>query len=93
MAGVKGKSGGARPAAGRKSKAEEMGLSALLDKCWTVAAREKCIRSLAQKATKGEIEAIKLLMSYAFGKPRESVDLTHAGGIEIVYVNNWRAND
>lgn len=86
MPGQKGRSG-------RKTKAEEMGLNALLDKCWTVAEREKCIRSLARQASAGELEAIKLLMSYAFGKPRESVDLTHAGGIEIVYVNDWRARE
>lgn len=82
---------GAKGRSGRKTKAEEMGLNALLDKCWSVVEREKCIKSLAKNASAGDMDAIKLLMSYTFGKPRESVDLTHAGGIEIVYVNDWRA--
>lgn len=92
MAGVAGK-GGQKGRSGRKTKAEEMGLTALLDKCWTAADREKCIRSLAKNAASGDMDAIKLLMSYTFGKPRESVDLTHTGGIEIVYVNDWRARE
>lgn len=70
-AGIKGNSGGKKGRSGRKSKAEEMGLVALLDKCWTQAAREKCIKTLATQANRGEIEAVKLLMSYTFGKPTE----------------------
>jgi hypothetical protein len=71
--------GGKRPGAGRKSKAEEMGLAALLDKCWTQADREKCIRELARLASAGEMEPIKLLMAYAYGKPTEHKDITSNG--------------
>jgi hypothetical protein len=91
MAGVKGKSGGVRPNSGRKSRAEEMGLAALLDKCWSVADREACIRSLAKQASQGDIDAVKLLLSYAFGKPKESVDVQQSGRIEVLYVNDWRS--
>lgn len=74
---------------GRKSKAEEMGLAALLDKCWTVEQREACIRSLAANASAGDMDSIKLLMAYTFGKPRESVDLTSDGEVilKVIYGN------
>ena len=79
MPGVKG-SGGQKGRSGRKSKAEEMGLEALLDKCWTVAEREKCIRVLARTANDplsgDRMDAVKLLMGYAFGKPVEKKQIS-----------------
>lgn len=82
MAGVKGK-GGKKGASGRKSRAEEMGLQALLDKCWTVEDREKCIRALAKSANDplsgDRMDAVKLLMGYTFGKPTEHKDITSNG--------------
>jgi hypothetical protein len=89
MAGIKGH-GGRKGKSGRKSKAEEMGLAALLNKCWTQEDRENCILALAQTAANpasdDRMDAAKLLMSYAFGKPTEKVE--HAGGeglpIEVV---------
>lgn len=77
--------GGKRPNSGRKSKAEELGLQALLDKCWTQVDREKCISALAKKAAQGENDAIKLLMSYTYGTPKATVDLNHAGSITTNY--------
>lgn len=80
MAGIPG-SGGKKGRSGRKSKAEEMGLKALLDKCWTVKDREACIMKLAKTANDplagDRMDAAKLLMSYAFGKPKESIE--HSG--------------
>ena len=67
-----------------------MGLQALLDKCWTNADREKCIRSLASNANAGDMDSIKLLLSYTFGKPKETVDMKQSGRIEVLYVNDWR---
>lgn len=82
MAGIKGK-GGKKGASGRKSKAEEFGLQELLNKCWTTADREKCIKALAKAASdplsSDRIDAVKLLMGYAYGKPREMVDVTSNG--------------
>jgi hypothetical protein len=72
MAGVKGK-GGVKGRSGRKSKAEELGLTALLDECWTVDSRKKTIKKLASLANAGNLEAIKILMAYTFGKPKETV--------------------
>lgn len=81
MADGRKNNGGRRPNSGRKSKAEELGLVALLDKCWTLQDREQCIRGLAKSAndplSNDRMDATKLLMSYAFGKPKESVE--HSG--------------
>lgn len=76
MAGVPGK-GGKKGRSGRPSKAALMGLAALLDKCWTPADREKCISTLAAKANQGDMDAVKLLMAYTFGKPVERKE--HSG--------------
>ena len=78
----KTKKGGTRPNAGRKSKAEEMGLKQLLDKCWTEKDRGDCIKTLASRASKGKLEPIKLLMAYTFGKPKESVE--YSGELKTV---------
>lgn len=92
MADGRKNNGGKRLGAGRKSKAEELGLASLLDKCWTLKQREECIRSLATNAANGEMDAIKLLMAYTFGKPRESVDVNQSGQVvlKVEYVNDWR---
>lgn len=90
MADGRKKNGGSRSNAGRKSKAEEMGLLALLDKCWTKEDREACILSLAETANdpkaSDRMDAVKLLMSYAFGKPKEKHEHLGEGGgpVEIV---------
>lgn len=74
MPGVKGKSG-------RKTKAQELGLVALLDKCWSMASRERCITKLAEDCESEEFhvrnESRRLLLAYTFGKPKESVE--HSG--------------
>jgi hypothetical protein len=82
MSGCKG-NGGKRQGAGRKSKAEELGLQKLLDKCWTQAERRACIKKLAQDAKskdfKERSESRKLLLAYAFGKPKERHDVNLDG--------------
>src|SRR4051794_18273521 len=83
MPGQKGNRGGAKGRSGRKSKAEEMGLQALLDKCWTQADREKCLKVLAGNAKLGDMESIKLLMSYAYGKPVDRKEIAGKGGEPI----------
>jgi hypothetical protein len=77
--------GGPRPNSGRKSKAEEMGLMALLDKCWTVADREACVVALARKAKCGDMEATKLLFNYAFGRPKEHKEVSGSRTIRVIY--------
>jgi hypothetical protein len=79
MPGVKGK-GGIKGRSGRKSKAEEMGLASLLEKCWTLEDRQACIIGLANRAAAGDIESIKLLMAYTYGKPTEKHELSGKDG-------------
>lgn len=83
MPGVKGNSGGKKGRSGRKSKAEEMGLKALLDKCFTQADRETLIKNLVKEARRAPLmnmEAAKLLLAYTFGKPVEKHELTGSEG-------------
>ena len=76
--------GGARPNSGRKSKAEEMGLVALLDKCFTQKDRESCIQKLAEDCQSEDFhernESRKLLLAYTFGKPTEKHEHSGEGG-------------
>jgi hypothetical protein len=76
--------GGKRPGAGRKSKAEEMGLKALLDKCFTPKERETVMRRLVQDASSIEPNvrdaARKLLLAYTFGQPTARTELTGIDG-------------
>lgn len=88
--GVKGNKGGARGRSGRKSKAEEMGLVALLNKCVTARDREACINQLAIDCQSEDFherhESRKLLLAYVFGKPKEQVQHTgeDGGPIEVI---------
>lgn len=89
MSDLRKRNGGARANAGRKSKAEEMGLVALLEKCVTPKDREVCISKLAQDCKSKDFherhESRKLLLAYIYGKPTEKHE--HLGGdtpIEII---------
>lgn len=92
MAGIKGK-GGQKGRSGRKSKAEELGLTALLDKCFTKADREACIKQLAEDCQSDEFnvrhESRKLLLAYTFGRPTEKHELGGMDGqpltLRVVY--------
>lgn len=59
------------------------GLQALLDKCWTAEDREECVAKLSSLAKQGNLDAMKLLMSYAFGRPREVKEHTGLDGAPI----------
>lgn len=79
--------GGKRKGAGRKSKAEELGLVALLDECFTVEERKKVIRVLVEAATRAplfNIEAAKLLLAYTYGKPVDKQEHTGANGAPLL---------
>lgn len=65
-----------------------MGLAALLDECWTLAQRKECVNKLAELASQGDMESIKLLMAYAFGKPREKQQIEHSGPNGVPFVVN-----
>jgi len=85
MPGQFGNSGGKKGRSGGKSKAEQLGLQALLDKCWTKEAREQCFTKLAEMCAQGNIEAMKLMLGYTYGKPMDNVK--QHGSIEIRIVD------
>lgn len=83
---VKGQHGGPRRNSGRMSKAEQLGLVELIDRAWPQESREKCFRKLGQMFEEGNLEAGKLLLSYAVGKPKEVREHTgpEGGAIRVV---------
>lgn len=76
MPGQKGNRGGQKGRSGRKSRAEELGLTSLLDGCWTQAQREEVVNALYLAAIGGNVPAAALLMAYAYGKPTETIKAT-----------------
>jgi hypothetical protein len=71
--------GGKREGAGRKSKAEEMGLPALIEDCIGEEGKRAIILKLRDKAVAGSFLHAQLLMQYMYGKPQDSVDITTGG--------------
>jgi hypothetical protein len=63
--------GGARPGAGRKSKAQELKLFYLMAEAWPLSDRVAFLSVLAEKAKAGDLDAGKVLLQYAYGRPRE----------------------
>lgn len=77
---VKGQSGNP---AGRKPNAARQELETLLDKTWPVAKREQALINLATKAGNGDIDAIKILLAYTYGKPIERKEVSGPEGSAI----------
>ena len=65
--------GGARQGAGRKPKADEIKLIERLD---SLIDKDEALSKLGELVTKGDIRALQLYLSYRYGKPKESIDLT-----------------
>lgn len=90
MPGQKGNPGGKKGRSGRKSKAEEMGLVATLENCFTIEDREQCIRKLAEDCKSSDFherhESRKLLLAYTYGKPKESHEHSGVDGASIEVV-------
>jgi hypothetical protein len=68
------KNGGARPGAGRKSKAEELKLIERLSPM-----QDDALEALKKGIRKGEHAFLKLFMEYMYGKPHEKLDVTSNG--------------
>jgi hypothetical protein len=83
---VKGQSGNP---AGRKPSAARLELEALLNKTWPANRREKALINLATMADNGDIEAVKLLMAYTYGRPVERKEITGAdgGALEVTFID------
>jgi hypothetical protein len=75
--------GGARPGAGRKRKVEELELHGLLSEAWPMDRRRAAIANLADLAesdSRSAVEAGKVLMAYAYGKPIERKEISGPDG-------------
>jgi hypothetical protein len=91
--------GGKRDGAGRKSKAEELGLSELMDSIgpttevlqavYTLALGMKGDKKKGIKEKAPNTEAQKIWLSYKFGKPKESVTITDNS---IVWIEEEHGN-
>jgi hypothetical protein len=77
--------GGVRPGAGRKSKAEEFGLTEKMD---SIGKTDEVLKSLYMIATndkhKMQVEAQKLWLAYRLGKPQDNIDLTSNGEAVVI---------
>lgn len=73
--------GGYREGAGRKSKAEELGLSKLIDDVIGDTGKKELIENIFLKAKEGSFLHAQLLMHYMYGKPQDNVDITSGGEI------------
>lgn len=75
--------GGKRPGSGRRTKAEILGLAAMIDEAWPVDDQKSVLAKLAADCVDSDFhirhEARKLLLAYKFGKPKESMDVTSNG--------------
>ena len=80
--------GGARPGAGRKSKAEERKLRDKL-----IPFEESALRELKKGIEAGKFEYIKLYFEYAFGKPKEHIELDHSGEINTISLDASKLSD
>lgn len=69
--------------AGRKSKAEEMGLPMLLKAAITNDDWIALFGVCKQKAKEGSSKHLELLMHYQFGKPSQTIDLNQSGSLDI----------
>ena len=91
MAGVKKKSGGRRAGAGRKPKAQEDALTALIDEAWPDAQKLKAFRKHAEQAEDGDVKSFLALLNYRYGKPTERHDLT-SNGESLTFTVNLNGN-
>jgi len=86
-----GKNGGKREGAGRKTKAEELGLPMLIEDVIGESGKRDLIKKIFSQAKAGSFNHQQLLMHYSFGKPVEKIkgeintkqiiEVTYDGGI------------
>lgn len=77
--------GGARAGAGRKTKAEELGLSSLIDDVIGIDGKKDLIRIIHKQAKQGREASQKLLMEYIYGKPTEHHNIDQVTEFIIKY--------
>lgn len=82
--------GGARPGAGRKSKAEEIKLA---EKMRNILDDETVLTKLAEKVISGDMKAIDLWTGYLYGKPTQRIETKELEELpEIHFVRATKKN-
>lgn len=74
-----GKNGGARPGAGRKTKAEELKLAESIDNALGQDWVDELLKKIHEKAKGGSFLHAQLLLAYKYGKPQDKIDVTTNG--------------
>jgi hypothetical protein len=77
--------GGARQGAGRKTKAEELGLPMLIEDCIGEKGKRAMIEKIHSQAKKGSFAHQQLLMHYMFGKPVDHVKVDQDSNVIITF--------
>lgn len=80
-----GKNGGARPGAGRKTKAEELGLPMLIDEVIGEDGKKELVKAIHEKAKAGSFPHQQLLLAYIYGKPTETHKVDQITDIIVKY--------
>ena len=70
---MENKRGGARDGAGRKSKIDEITLIESMD---AVLVPREAWEKLASRVNDGDVNAIKVWLSYRFGMPKQTIEQT-----------------
>ena len=50
-----------------------------------IEAAKAILMALRSKATKGDVRAAEVLLDRAYGKSKQTVDLNHSGGINLIF--------
>jgi hypothetical protein len=69
--------GGATPGAGRKPKCTEIKIIEQMD---AIAVPKDVWQALWNRCEMGDVQALKLWVTYRFGIPKQSIDVTSNGG-------------
>lgn len=77
--------GGAREGAGRKTKAEELGLPKLIEEVIGEEGKKELITSIHKMAKSGSFPHQQLLLAYIYGKPTETHKVDQVTDIIVKY--------
>jgi hypothetical protein len=75
--------GGQRANCGRKPKSYHEEMQAILKAGWPRTQRIAVVKKLAERAAKGDLKAAEFLFDHAYGKPKETRELSGPGGRAI----------
>lgn len=65
--------GGARPGAGRKTKADILGLAKTLEECVSISDEKEIWANIIKQAKSGSKQHAELYLAYKYGKPSEHI--------------------